>query len=256
MLVNGIVSSSAPAGGAAGADAGADEGACATTGGARARAGAGARGGRRGRGRGQPRAGAAAVDVGEHIGPGDASPLTRALDLAGLEVVLLQQLAYYRREHEIAVTVPGRLSRRRSFARGRRRFGGDCRGAFVGLGLGGWRLFLGRRRRRRARGRADHCEPGADVDGFPLGHEDLGQHARRRRRHLGVDLVGGDLEQDFILGHLITHLLEPLGDGALGDGLAQLRHRDVGHQPCSPLPVNASTVSPKVSDSVGCGWMK
>ena len=36
----------------------------------------------------------------------------------------------------------------------------------------------------------------------------------------------------------------------------ELRHRDVGHQPCSPLPVSAMTASPKVSDSVGWGWMK
>ena len=57
-----------------------------------------------------------------------------------------------------------------------------------------------------------------------------------------------------VLGDLVADLLQPLGDRALGDGLAQLRHGDVSHT-CRPLPVRASTVSPNVSDSVGCGWM-
>ncbi len=49
-----------------------------------------------------------------------------------------------------------------------------------------------------------------------------------RRRDLGVDLVGGHLDQWLVDGDLVADLLplQPAGDGALGDGLAQFRHRD------------------------------
>ena len=42
----------------------------------------------------------------------------------------------------------------------------------------------------------------------------------------GVDLVGGDLQQRFIGGDGVAHLLQPAGDGALCDALTQLGHRD------------------------------
>ena len=51
--------------------------------------------------------------------------------------------------------------------------------------------------------------------------------------HFGIDLVGGHLEQNLVLRHLVARLLEPAGDGSLGDGLAQLGHGDVGHVECS-----------------------
>ena len=47
--------------------------------------------------------------------------------------------------------------------------------------------------------------------------------------NLGVDLVGGHLEQRLVLGNGVTDLLEPLRDGALGDGLAELGKGDVSH---------------------------
>src|SRR5436305_1839963 len=50
---------------------------------------------------------------------------------------------------------------------------------------------------------------------------------------LGVDLVGGDLEQHVVDGDRVTGLLQPPGDGALGDSLTELRHRD---------PLHASTL--------------
>jgi hypothetical protein len=43
---------------------------------------------------------------------------------------------------------------------------------------------------------------------------------------LGVDLVGRDLQQRLVNLDLVADLLEPAGDGALGDGLAERRQRD------------------------------
>ena len=51
--------------------------------------------------------------------------------------------------------------------------------------------------------------------------EDLLQHAGDRRRDLGVDLVGRDLEQRLVDLDVVADLLEPAGDGALGDALAE-----------------------------------
>ena len=47
---------------------------------------------------------------------------------------------------------------------------------------------------------------------------------RHGRGDLGVDLVGRDLEEWLVDGHLVALLLQPPGDGALGDGLAERRH--------------------------------
>src|SRR5699024_7336841 len=44
---------------------------------------------------------------------------------------------------------------------------------------------------------------------------------------LGVDLVGRDLEQGLVDVDGLAHRLEPAGDGALGDGLAQCGHGHV-----------------------------
>ncbi len=45
---------------------------------------------------------------------------------------------------------------------------------------------------------------------------------------LGVDLVGGDLDECLVDLDLVADLDEPGGDDALGDGLAQLRELDLG----------------------------
>jgi hypothetical protein len=99
------------------------------------------------------------------------------------------------------------------------------------LGLGSRLCFrLGRRGRRAgAVGIADDGDHGADVDRVALLDADLGEHAGHRRRHLGVDLVGRHLEQRLVGSDGVTDLLEPLRDGALGDGFAELRERDVCH---------------------------
>ena len=58
-----------------------------------------------------------------------------------------------------------------------------------------------------------------------LGDPDLDQDAARRSRDLGVDLVGGDLDQRLVRFDGVADLLEPARDGALGDRLAQLGQR-------------------------------
>ena len=67
----------------------------------------------------------------------------------------------------------------------------------------------------------------ADVDRLALLDEDLADDARCRARHLGVDLVGRDLEQRLVGLDRVADVLQPLRDGALGDGDAHLRHHDV-----------------------------
>ena len=72
----------------------------------------------------------------------------------------------------------------------------------------------------------DHRELGADLGRLVLADHDPGQHAGGGRRDLGVDLVGGDLEQRLVDLDPVALLLEPAGDGALGDALAQPGHGD------------------------------
>ena len=68
------------------------------------------------------------------------------------------------------------------------------------------------------RRRCDPREHRADLDGLARLDEDLGQPARRRRRDLGVDLVGGDLAERLVGARpRRRRLLVPLDDRALGD---------------------------------------
>ena len=53
------------------------------------------------------------------------------------------------------------------------------------------------------------------------------ERARGGRGHLGVDLVGGDLDQRLVGVDAVAHLLQPLEDRALGDRLAHLGHGDL-----------------------------
>ena len=79
--------------------------------------------------------------------------------------------------------------------------------------------------------RADDGELGTDLDGLVLRDLDLEQRARDRGGDLGVDLVGGDLEQRLVDGDGVADLLEPAGHGALGDRLAQRGQRHRGAVP-------------------------
>ncbi len=92
-------------------------------------------------------------------------------------------------------------------------------------------------RRRGPAAAPDHRQLGADLDGLVLADEDLGQRAGHGRRDLGVDLVGRDLEQRLVDLDLLTLLLEPAGDRALGDALAQGRH---GHRGALAVPSAAA----------------
>ena len=124
----------------------------------------------------------------------------------------------------------GDHGRRRRLARRLRRWGRLRRCRHLGRRgrlQGSCRCRLGS---RDGPGIADAGQHRSDVDGVTLLHQDLAQQPGRRRRHLGVDLVGRDLEEELVLGHLVAHVLEPAGDRALGDGLTELGHRDLCHR--------------------------
>ncbi len=83
-------------------------------------------------------------------------------------------------------------------------------------------------------------------------NEDLRDRSRDGSRQLGVDLVGGDLDQRVVHRHRVAGLDEPLQHGALGHGVAHLRDghvdelglgRRLGVAPAarggSPLPAPA-----------------
>jgi hypothetical protein len=81
---------------------------------------------------------------------------------------------------------------------------------------------------RRLVGVADDRQHRPHLDRLVLVGLDLQQRAGDRGRDLGVDLVGGDLEQRLVDLDGVAYLLQPAGDGAFGDALAQLRKCDVG----------------------------
>ena len=72
----------------------------------------------------------------------------------------------------------------------------------------------------------DDGQLATDQDDGVLRGDDAGEDAGRGARDLGVDLVGGDLEQRLVGLHGVAFRLEPPGDRAFGDALAQLGHRD------------------------------
>src|SRR5690606_19437996 len=79
--------------------------------------------------------------------------------------------------------------------------------------------------RGRGIGGADDRQHGADLGVLVLLDADLEHGARDGGGDLGVDLVGRDLEQRLVDLDGLADGLEPAGDGALGDGLAERRHR-------------------------------
>ena len=112
-------------------------------------------------------------------------------------------------------------------------------------------------RARRPPGRrgalaADAGEHRADVDRLALLDEDLADDAGRGRRHLGVDLVGRDLEQRLVGLDRVADLLGPLRDRALRDGDAHLRHDDVDCGSVLAISTEISSLSPRTTSST-CG---
>ena len=65
----------------------------------------------------------------------------------------------------------------------------------------------------------------ADLHGVVGRDQQLRDRAADRGRHLGVDLVGRDLDHGVALGDRVALGHVPLEHGALGDGFAHLRHR-------------------------------
>jgi hypothetical protein len=104
-----------------------------------------------------------------------------------------------------------------------------------GLGRSFRRHLVGGGRRGRLDGRlrgsrprrSDHGEHGAHLDRLSLLDADLRDHTLAGARHLGVHLVGRDLEERLVQLHALARLLEPLRDGALGYRDAHLGHHDL-----------------------------
>ncbi len=96
-------------------------------------------------------------------------------------------------------------------------------------GGGGGGLDIARPARGGVLGRLDLGDLGVVRDGLALLDEDCLQDPGERRRDLGVDLVGDDLEERLVLLDGVTGLLQPLADRPLGDALAELGHRHLGH---------------------------
>ena len=88
----------------------------------------------------------------------------------------------------------------------------------------------GGRVRRPSRSPRARCRPARSR----LRHEDLRHGAGDRRGDLGVDLVGGDLEQRLVALDRVALVLEPFQDRAFDDRLAELGHLDRGHGSSPP----------------------
>jgi hypothetical protein len=73
---------------------------------------------------------------------------------------------------------------------------------------------------------ADRYERGSDFDRLILGYQDGLDDSRDGRGDLGVDLVGRDFEQRLVDLDPVADVLEPTGDRALGDTLAECREVD------------------------------
>ncbi len=140
------------------------------------------------------------------VGLGDAPAARAAGDRAEIDAERLGRAP----GHRGGVGLPVRGGRRRG---GCRRVAGP--------------VLRGRSGRARAGGHPrEHL---ADRDGVAGRGEDLGQRAGSGGGDLGVDLVGGDLDDRLVRGERVALALEPFEDDALGDRLAHLRHRDLDH---------------------------
>ena len=98
------------------------------------------------------------------------------------------------------------------------------------LRLGGFGARLDRAVRRAGIGagaRSNATQHRADRHSLVGLDEDLLDRARHWGGHLGIDLVGGDLDQRVVDGDGVARLHPPFEDGALGHRIAHLRERDV-----------------------------
>uniref|UniRef100_J1RK10 ABC transporter ATPase n=1 Tax=Streptomyces auratus AGR0001 TaxID=1160718 RepID=J1RK10_9ACTN len=205
------------------------------------------RGLRRGRSGGSGRGGLGGLRGGDDVLLADAATDAGALDRGEVDAALRGELAHQRGDVRTLTGGRGRgdgggsrggsrsggrsRSRRGGRSGGRRGSSGRGRGrGRGGLRSGGGGRGRGGRGRSGGRGRAlgtDDGELGADLGGLVLTDDDLQQGAGGRGGDLGVDLVGGDLQQRLVGRDLLADLLQPAGDGALGDALAERGKDDV-----------------------------
>src|SRR6266545_4494594 len=169
---------------------------------------------------------AAPLEVGLDVLAAHPPARPAALDLAQVDVVLAGEPAHQRR-HDRPLGPVARDRRGRPGLLGAGLLAAPGSRALVlglhfprGLGL---RLGLAARPGAAAR---DDGQLGADLDGLVLLDLDRLQDAGHRGGDLGVDLVGGHLEQRLVRLDPVALLLQPAGDGALGDRLAELGHPD------------------------------
>src|SRR5690606_9444444 len=103
-----------------------------------------------------------------------------------------------------------------------------CRGGFAVLGclLAGFRRVLCGFRGGLL---VDGGEQRVDADGLTFLCDDFGEYAGGGGGNLDRHLVGFELAEHLVHGHSVAHLLEPGGDGGLGDALAEGGHADLGH---------------------------
>jgi hypothetical protein len=113
------------------------------------------------------------------------------------------------------------------------------------------RSFGGRRACGRATLARDDRDHGADKRHVAHFHLDLGERTGGDRRHLHRNLVGLDLEQVVARLHGIAGRLEPLGDLALGDSFAELRHQYIHASLSTRHHRAARSASPGDLDSIG-----
>jgi len=86
----------------------------------------------------------------------------------------------------------------------------------------------------------DAGDDGIDGDGVAFLRENLSQRAGGGRGDLGVDFVGGDLEQRLIALDLVADFLQPARHGSFGDRFAHLGHDDIsGHSSFLAMPFTA-----------------
>ena len=201
-----------------------------------------------------------AFNVSEDILFGHTTRVPAARDARDVDAVLGGDLADERRRlgaetlfgclYTATITV-GRTARRlrgRAAGRpvGRRGRGSNFRRFGFGRRWGrsgrlGWLRFRGRGQRRP-------CFRFQDPDKrlhrhrLPFLDLDLRQHPGDRRGNLGVDLVGRDFEERLVPFDGVADFLEPFAQGALGDGLAHLRHQHVNA--CHVLSKAVSSISP------------
>ena len=191
------------------------------------------------------------LDHGEHVVAGDAAAAAGPDDLLGAQAVLAQEPADGRGHAGVGVTGRRECRRGREWrgcrrgdrnagrSRSRSRGGGRRDRSLVGVGRAiRRRRGTGRCGRLHGAGRRGGFSFVTRVDDRDLGvvrhrgaflGQDLGEDALERRRDLGVDLVGDDLEERLVLVDVVAGLLEPFPDRALGDALTELGHRHLRH---------------------------